>query len=114
MKTKKDIPTLVIDCNRWVRGGNKDAWGTAKLFNELGNKCCLGFDCEQNRGVPYIYMAGVSIPAGVDAGIEEPFDSFAAQINDNPDISDRVRMKRLRKCMEGKRKLIFKNKPAGC
>lgn len=107
MSTK--LKTLVIDCNKWVRGSSPFELGRIRLLNDKGNMCCLGFDCEQNRGCKREDILDVYAPWTISK--QRIFDEEAMSINDDAYISDKERIKRLRKCMKGRRKLIFRNKP---
>ncbi len=96
MDTKYNIPKqFTIKRSKWVRGDrNLNVMGSSRLFNQYGNKCCLGFfslacGATENEidGRYYLYQSknnDFSIPI-------LPFDDSElrdiARANDDPKLS---------------------------
>lgn len=97
---KKKIEVL-IDRRKWYRGGNSQL----RLLN--GKQCCLGFACRVlgakakdilNEGLPGcldIEMPGLNRPL-LGGFRDTEFSEKAAIVNDNPNITDNAREKKLK------------------
>jgi hypothetical protein len=70
MKTKyKKIKSLIINRDRWVRGGGtKPEFGTTELLNNKGRMCCLGFFCVAT-GVSSNALSGKESPCDLKTHI---------------------------------------------
>jgi hypothetical protein len=53
---------FTVEIKTWARVNEDLDMGESNLLNDLGNKCCLGFVCEQ-LGIPNIKLLEVSEPA---------------------------------------------------
>lgn len=116
---KKD--KYIIDCDTWNCASFSDR-GFTVLLNSKGNKCCLGFISEQS-GVDPLIMRGVYSPVfeqtkwlnamiGIAnrSGNEMDIVSAAISINDDPILTLRQRVKKLRSLFRKHGvKLVFKN-----
>lgn len=96
---------FTVDRSKWARGDNGPAGGSSYLLDEYGKMCCLGF-CMRQLGEPEQAIFLKPMPADlskqisgfVDLRIDHddapPFFynwwwvKEAAEINDNPFISD--------------------------
>lgn len=111
--SKDKMPTVVVDVDKWCRGGKG---GKSALLNEEGNKCCLGFATEQladcklpapervgffGTPVSYSRYAGKSVPLLTEGWssrsyIHSPGLGEMMGVNDDPNITDSTRMRKLR------------------
>lgn len=118
----KNIYEVVVNCETWARGGKN---GIAKLINDQHHLCCLGFECIQ-RGLKVKDIRDSSMPSLVasNLGFDIPemtsglrntvLIQECAKVNDDPGISDIIRMSRLKGifCNRGLR-IRFINRPDG-
>jgi hypothetical protein len=104
---------LTIERAKWRRGGdvNNKKYGMTMLLNSRGYMCCLGFDAiacgiakdrlrrrdypHQIRNAPAEYVA-----TRTDGNWHSDAVSEAIEANDDPDISDREREKRVRAALK--------------
>jgi hypothetical protein len=60
---------LIIDRSTWRTGGNElelvSKYGMTKLINHQGNKCCLGFYCQQIGEIPRDLLIDVAGPKDI-------------------------------------------------
>ena len=96
-KQKKDY--LIIDRSKWRTDSHGK--GDTLLLNNEGYMCCLGFRCHQmgipkkeilNICLPYYLSYKWIIPDLIDEnGCTSQFSEDAAEINDDPDLTNKER-----------------------
>lgn len=113
--------TIIVDCDLWNRGNGENPEVTVALLNSHG-MCCLGFAMLQLTDATEADITDVGEPGEIGWEFECPdysplahreeyldavlgryeylvnseFSESAIAINDDPEIDDRERMKRLR------------------
>ena len=107
MKPIKKIKSFTVKRSRWARGE-----GMGSLLNEQKKSCCLGFACLA-AGISVKDIAGQSMPDSIGVRIPLLTELYkhsetkkhlvttrlsdkAAEINDDQEISDRVRERKLK------------------
>ena len=107
------MKTLVINRNKWKRGGNIGK-GETQLLNTEGYMCCLGFHALQftkavkkdilECGNPYSVKCNMGNTILLnDPDHDSDFTGDAITINDDNTISEKVREERLTKLFRTKR-----------
>jgi hypothetical protein len=65
------MKNLIIDRSKWRTGGDLneliEKYGDTYLLNDKGNKCCLGFFCEQIGNIDSRILLGVTIPCDINS-----------------------------------------------
>lgn len=99
-KGKKKLREFVIDRAKWARGG---MGGRARLLNDEGNMCCLGFAClrahRKTKGIMLdrAYPSGVGIKSYLIRRAGGDLERQIAGVNDAGTLSPAERESTLRK-----------------